>query len=294
MSSFREIRGRLAVIAAAACAAANVSEAAKSTDDGIAGAKRDYETITAPKAGTGPSRLGFPKQSLPELDAAPPLPAGPSPTSPYRKNGITKNDAEEKPEKSENWLVDAMTKTDQGERDAATDLPNATAKAEAKGDLVALAAALEREEKATEKTREAREELKAAESTTVNPLGAYMTNWLSSRDLALLNPASISTSADGADKMLLAAPGSGGSEASVAAPTAVFDHLAAGNRDGGIDRMVSPTPNPYLAASDDLLIAPPTEFSMPTASAPSAPAPVSPPTTLPAPEAPSRPSPATL
>ncbi len=254
MSAAGKVRRRPAGVIALAIVLATVGDSTNAEaaqrdakdESAIESARSDYEAISDVKAGRTPSQLPLPKQAMPRLDLkSDALPAPPNRA--YRKNGDGSAARGEPPDKSENWLIEAMNQTD-AEPSKATDVsPDKAVEIETpKGDLVATAAALERAELAAAKAREAREE-KDDEIPAFNPLAAYMAGWLSTRDIARTDTAMAAPVALGSGKR-------GG--------VASFDHSPA-QRDGALGLSVAdafssiserpgspavgaPAANPYL------------------------------------------------
>lgn len=159
------------------------NQPATETDGGIAGARKDYEAISAARAGqTEQRRLTLPGAEVPTLDLGSDAPAIQRPRG-QSGSETEKQQLAEKARKAENWLVDAVLEAENAEKSA--DLIDATP-AESNvdappGSLLETALALEKEERTKEETAE-KQKIEAMRTPVVNPLNAYMTSWLDPRD----------------------------------------------------------------------------------------------------------------
>ena len=241
----------VAALAVALAAGGWTADARPAENDAEAGnaienARSDYEAITDAKAGRTPAQLPLPKQAMPRLDLksdALPLPPNPA----YRKTGDGNATPGEQPGKSENWLIEAMNQTAAETSKETVVSPDTAAEIETpKGDLLATAAALERAEQAAAKAREAQEE-KVGELPAFNPLDAYMTGWLSARDLGRSGTTSVAPVERGAiEQTGLAAYENNSAQRDVALVFSGADAFSPISEQRGLATPGVPETNPYL------------------------------------------------
>jgi len=158
---------------------------APASEDPIAGAKRDFEGVKAPRTPSETTKAGLPGLETPEFSLVKPTP---------KLTGRAKTAAEILAEKkSANWLVDAMMKKDENsEKTHAVD-PDAALLRELKLSPEAVARASA--QKPTEEKPTAKSEL-ARTGPEFNPLTRFMAGWMTPQDYSLLKPGMGGATAD--------------------------------------------------------------------------------------------------
>lgn len=191
---------RIAATALAVASAASVLPAQErqapapgapiSPPDAIAGARKDFEAITAAREAAWQPKADLPRLSVPDWPGSTPAPliAAPSAKLPAREP------------QSANWLLDAMERSegssdarraktlrahprDSKERDAATN-PR-----DSRSPNAATASDAHQPGETADDDREARAEKKRNdEAAVINPLRRYLGDWMTPQDYALLQP----------------------------------------------------------------------------------------------------------
>lgn len=207
-------------------------------EQGIAGARRDFDTVKAARDPASQPKGAVPRVGVPEMHTE--SPSGP------RKQQKSQTGALEK--KSSNWLVDAMEKSDPrrkaaSENGAREKSQDSTRGKEAEG-IDLLAGQQTEERSARDEKIAADERERKEERTVVNPLNQYLDSWMTPKDYALLKPG-LEAAAKPSDAGVvgLAAPGAPPAQLGVGDPgmRAAVAAAPAGPAQ-------TPRENPYLQA----------------------------------------------
>jgi hypothetical protein len=246
-------------------------------DDSIVAAKRDLEAIKAARVTPDAARDGLPRFSAPEFSvAAPGISRTTTPKTPAEAAAL---------KKSENWLVDAMTKRPTRPNDTKQRLSETTALGE--GQIRSDESAPVDQALRNSRTS-GRAELREPTDAVANPLANFMAGWMTQKDYKLLQSTWIHDggSASGIRNEFPAASPSPSIESTA-------DRLPLGKASGETASRI-PRENPFLTAlgssgpaSGNPVAA--TVASAPPAKAPSVIAPA-PPAAPPAPANPARPA----
>lgn len=235
-----------------------------SSEDSIAAAKRELELIKATSQEPAARSGGLPTIQAPELNT------GASETAAWlqRERTRAKDEAkQQKQRKSANWLVDAMMKQPDGTGNRGgpasrggpipgLEPDESTIDGFFSAELEAGSGAAPAENESRRREKDPVEEHKSTE-TAFNPLAAFLGDWMSAQDFALLGTA-----------LQQSSQGTTGTEAAMQSPSSqALEPTAAGPmvalRTGdpsGAARTIGPTPmgeNPFLQAFEDPVFAAP-------------------------------------
>jgi hypothetical protein len=214
------------------------AKSAPPSEDAIAAARREFNTVKALRSGLEAPRSELPAISTPELHTAPAMP---------RMEPATKLDPKAAG-KSANWLVDAMMKPDETHaRDPRRTVSDPARRDRESGGPLTLDAPAGAET-GTTATREATAPVAEKRvGPEFNPLNRYMAGWMTAQDYALLKPGS-----EGAGSSSLSTRGDPslpaiGADLSVLGDTgSALDLTAANSTPGAAFALPKPNENPFL------------------------------------------------
>jgi len=235
------VAGSLFLCATAAASAAAEAATAVESEDSIAAAKRDFETLREARDRTLQVKGEGPRLTVPELQTAAPAPRTP------RRSPREEQEELLRKKKSANWLVEAMEKTPgtrstQGRRapEKPEDLPGSAANPMAETGLPASHPVEADAPAANDRI----------EAPPPNPLAPFLEGWMSPQDYALLKPG-LQPASDTAGSPGIGSSGAQAGFVGSATEPLSGSSLMTGTERPGFTGPTRPPENPYLPGLTD-------------------------------------------